>query len=92
MSDSPITVLLVDDHPMVREGLQAMISAETDIRVIGEAGNGEEAIRQYLHLRPMVMLLDLLLPDISGTEVITPTHGESERRSHYCGYLGGRRY
>jgi DNA-binding NarL/FixJ family response regulator len=66
----PVTVVVVDDHPVVRDGLCAMISAEPDIQVVAEAGTGAEALAAIQHLRPMVVLMDLLLPDIEGSEVI----------------------
>lgn len=66
----PVSVLIVDDHPVVRDGLCAMISADPSIHVVAEAGTGEEALEAIQKLRPMVVLMDLLLPDISGSEVI----------------------
>jgi DNA-binding NarL/FixJ family response regulator len=66
----PVSVLIVDDHPVVRDGLCAMISADPNIHVVAEAGTGEEALEAIQKLRPMVVLMDLLLPDISGSEVI----------------------
>lgn len=65
-----ITVLVVDDHPVVRDGLNAIISAETDMSVAGEAGSGVEGVEAYARVRPSVVLMDLLLPDISGVEAI----------------------
>jgi DNA-binding NarL/FixJ family response regulator len=62
--------MIVDDHPVVRDGLNAMLSAEPDISVVGEAGTGGEALTLLNKLRPAVVLMDLLLPDIGGTEVI----------------------
>jgi DNA-binding NarL/FixJ family response regulator len=62
----PVDVLIVDDHPVVREGLRAVLSAESDIRVVGETGNGEEAVRLAAQLRPDVVLMDLRLPGIDG--------------------------
>jgi len=71
MQDSkPVTVVVVDDHPVVREGLCAMISAEADIQVVAELGTGTEALEAIPKLRPAVVLMDLLLPDIGGSEVI----------------------
>lgn len=60
------TVLLVDDHPVVREGLRGMIDAEDDLTVIGEAGSGAEAIGLAGSLRPDVILMDLRMPGIDG--------------------------
>jgi DNA-binding NarL/FixJ family response regulator len=60
------TVLLVDDHPVVREGLRGMIDAEHDLTVLGEAGSGAEAIALAESLRPDVILMDLRMPDVDG--------------------------
>ena len=60
------TVLLVDDHPVVREGLRGMIDAENDLTVVGEAGSGAEAIALAESLRPDVILMDLRMPDVDG--------------------------
>jgi DNA-binding NarL/FixJ family response regulator len=67
---NPITVLIVDDHPVVRDGLSAMLSAEPDLRLAGEAGTGGEALAMIAALRPSIVVVDLLLPDITGAEVI----------------------
>ena len=67
---NPVTVVIVDDHPVVRDGLNAMLSAEADISVVGEAATGVEALALVKRLRPKVVLMDLLLPDIGGAEVI----------------------
>jgi DNA-binding NarL/FixJ family response regulator len=60
------TVLLVDDHPVVREGLRGMIDAEHDLTVVGEAGSGTQAIAMAESLRPDVILMDLRMPDVDG--------------------------
>lgn len=65
-----ITVLIVDDHPVVREGLNSMISVEADMSVIGETGTGADAVAMYFQLRPTIILMDLLLPDINGREAV----------------------
>ncbi|GAB2515362.1 response regulator [Nocardia heshunensis] len=61
-----ITVLLVDDHPMVREGLRSILAAEPDLTVAGEAGDGLEAVGMAAALRPDVVLMDLRLPGLDG--------------------------
>lgn len=65
-----VTIVIVDDHPVVRDGLNAMLSVEPDMQVIGEAGTGGDALSLLKTLRPSVVLMDLLLPDIGGAEVI----------------------
>jgi two-component system response regulator NreC len=64
-----ITVVLADDHKVVRQGLRAILEAERDLRVIGEAGSGLEAIRLVERLRPNVVVLDLMIPELNGLEV-----------------------
>jgi DNA-binding NarL/FixJ family response regulator len=61
-----ITVLLVDDHPVVREGLRGMIAAEDDLTVVGEAASGAEALVAATSLKPDVILMDLRMPDMDG--------------------------
>jgi NarL family two-component system response regulator LiaR len=63
-----IRVLLVDDHAVVRKGIQAMLSTEPDIEVAGEAGDGEEALAQAVALQPDVILMDLVMPKMDGIE------------------------
>ncbi|MFH1031866.1 MAG: response regulator transcription factor [Chloroflexota bacterium] len=64
-----ISVMLVDDHPVIRQGLRALLEAEPDIQVIGEAGDGLEALRMVAELSPRVIVLDLMMKGISGIEV-----------------------
>ncbi|MEP7018014.1 MAG: response regulator transcription factor [Actinomycetota bacterium] len=62
------TVLLVDDHPMVRAGLATLISTTDDLKIIGEAENGEQAVSKTADLLPDVVLMDLSMPGIGGVE------------------------
>lgn len=65
-----ISVLIVDDHAIVRAGIKMMIDGQPDMNVIGEAGDGEEAVRKALELFPDVVVMDLNLPKISGMTAI----------------------
>jgi len=66
-----IRILLVDDHGIVREGMRAVIGQEEDLQIIGEAVDGKEAIEKSIALRPDIVIVDLLMPQISGYEVIS---------------------
>lgn len=66
---SPTTVLLVDDHPVVRAGIRNLLEKAADILVIGEASNGNEALRLVDELKPDVMLLDMEMPGLNGSDV-----------------------
>jgi len=65
-----IKIFLTDDHEMVRQGIRALIEREADIQVIYEAGSGNETLSKLTTLTPDLLLLDLMLPDISGLEVL----------------------
>lgn len=65
-----INILLVDDHSMIREGLKQLLELDGDIKVIGEAGNGEECLEMIERLHPDVVLLDINMPQMNGLEVL----------------------
>jgi len=67
---APISILLVDDHVVVRQGLKMVISLEPDFEVAGEASDGEEAVAAAHELQPDVVLMDLLMPVMNGVEAI----------------------
>jgi len=70
MPDERIAILVVDDHPVVRDGLVGMLGTYPDLSVIGTAGSGEEALALAVRLRPDVVLLDLQLPGLHGLDVL----------------------
>jgi DNA-binding NarL/FixJ family response regulator len=65
-----IRILVADDHPIVRDGLVAILSTQPDFEVVGEAGTGTEAVERALAFQPDVMLLDLEMPELDGVEVL----------------------
>lgn len=64
----PITVLIVDDHALVRQGVRAFLETQPDLNVVGEAESGEEAVRLAADLVPDVVLMDLVMPEMDGVE------------------------
>jgi len=69
-SSSPIRILTVDDHPMLREGIAAVLAIEPDMVLVAEAANGREAIEQFRAHQPDVALMDLQMPVMNGTDAI----------------------
>jgi DNA-binding NarL/FixJ family response regulator len=66
-----IKILTVDDHPLLRQGIAAVIQGEKDMLIVGEAANGREAIEMFRSQRPDVTLMDLQMPDLNGIDAIT---------------------
>lgn len=71
-----IRVLIADDHPLMREGIAAVIGSQPDMRVVGEASDGNEAIELYRQLRPDVTLIDLQMPHLNGMDAIEAIRAE----------------
>ena len=67
---SKIRILLADDHPVVREGLRGMLEGQSDFTIVGEAGNGAEAVTLAAQLHPHVILMDLRMPEMDGVAAI----------------------
>ena len=100
-----LTVLVADDHPVVREGLMALINRQPDMRAVAEAGNGKEAVEQFFAVHPDMALLDLRMPLMDGVEaaiairerqpeakLVIVSSYESEEEVHRCMRAGVQGY
>ena len=72
----PIKVLTVDDHPLLREGIAAVLENHSDLRVVGQAASGHEALERCRELRPDIVLMDLQMPEMSGIDAIVAIRSE----------------
>jgi DNA-binding NarL/FixJ family response regulator len=71
-----IRILAVDDHPLLRDGIAALIAIAPDMQLVGACSNGREAIEQFRALRPDVTLMDLQMPEMSGLEAVIAIRSE----------------
>jgi DNA-binding NarL/FixJ family response regulator len=76
IDSSPIRVLAVDDHALLRQGIAALVNAEADMKLVAEASNGQDAIEQFRLHRPDVTLMDLQMPALNGIEAIIGIRSE----------------
>jgi DNA-binding NarL/FixJ family response regulator len=78
MSDDrkPIRILTVDDHPLLREGVAALLASQSDMTLVAEASNGREAIEQFRLHRPDVTLMDLQMPEMNGVDAMIEICGQ----------------
>jgi DNA-binding NarL/FixJ family response regulator len=73
---APIRILVVDDHPLLREGIAALVGGQTDMTLVAECSNGREAVQAFRTHRPDVTLMDLQMPEMSGLDAISAIRGE----------------
>lgn len=76
MKPLPIRILTVDDHPLLRGGIAALLADQDDMALVGEASNGLEAIEEFRRLKPDVTLMDVQLPEVDGIDAIIAIRGE----------------
>ena len=76
MNDPKIRILVVDDHPVLRDGVAAILQNQADMEMVGEARNGEEAVERFRELRPDVTLMDLQMPGMNGVDAIAAIRTE----------------
>mgnify|MGYP001399444205 CR=1 FL=1 len=81
MSESPASILLIDDHPLLRQGIKQLIDMEDDMSVAGEASNSADGIRLATELEPDLILMDIQLPEVSGLEVTKWIKEDDELKS-----------
>ena len=77
--ESLIRILMVDDHAIVRTGINALIEAEPDLEIAGEAINGKEAVEAFKSVKPDVVLMDLIMPQMNGIEAIKAIRKKSPK-------------
>ena len=76
MANTPVRIMVVDDHPLLREGVAALIATEPDLQLVAMAADGREAVAQFRATRPDVTLMDLQMPNMSGIDAVISIRNE----------------
>ena len=86
MSGDPtkIRILVVDDHPLLRQGIAGLVGDQSDMSLVAEASDGREAIQQFRAHRPDVALMDIQMPDMNGLDAIIAIRNEFPRHESSC--------
>jgi DNA-binding NarL/FixJ family response regulator len=74
---SPIRILVVDDHPVVRQGVAGLVGGQPDMSIVGQASNGREAIKQFRTHHPDIVLMDLQMPEMNGLDALMAIRDEA---------------
>jgi DNA-binding NarL/FixJ family response regulator len=75
--ESPICILVVDDHPVVRAGVETLVASQADMTIVAQATNGREAIQQFRAQRPDITLMDIQMPEMNGLDALIAIRNES---------------
>src|SRR5215471_17890138 len=75
-SQNPVRILVADDHPLLREGILALLATQPDMTLVAEASDGSEAIQQFRAHRPDITLMDLVMPGMNGIDAMIAIRGE----------------
>src|SRR5712691_2789185 len=89
-SEMPTTIVLADDHPIVRQGLRALLDAEPAFRIVGEATDGPETIALVERLQPTILILDVLMPGLGAMEIREEVPTSPPHARHHPFYLRRR--
>jgi|SRR5690554_5386642 len=76
-SEKKITIILADDHPLLRNGLKNILEKQEKFEIIGEAGNGEETLKLIMQLKPSIAILDIEMPELDGLRIVEELHKKS---------------